>query len=523
MVMKGAGSCWVRLEFRFLSLIEEPSNSDVKGVVVSNPDDSGTARNLIGGELRDASTGRTLENRNPATGKLINLVAASDAVDVDMAVSAAREAFPAWSALPAVARGNLLFRICQVMEDRADELARIVAEETGKAFADARGEVGGAIQCGRFFAGEGTRLFGRTMPSGTPDKYNMTVRRPVGVAGLIIAANTPIANVAWKLFPALVCGNAVVLKAPETAPNTALAVARIAVECGLPAGVFNLVQGTGIDAGQPLVEHPGTRVISFTGSSRAGKIIAEACAKQLKKVSLELGGKNPLIVCADADLDRAARWVCLSAFSNAGQRCSAASRVLVQESIYDDFKKLLLDKAAEVRTGIEPGDMCGPVITETALQNMLRSVDAAVGAGATLLMGGGRVTEPGKAAGYYMQPTLIENVATDDPITETELFGPIGVLYKFRDYAEALKMANDGPYGLTASIHTKDVDRAIHFAHNISAGVAVVNAGTYGSEPHMPFGGLRMSGNGSREPGTEALDIYSDLKDIYIVTETAGL
>jgi aldehyde dehydrogenase (NAD+) len=481
------------------------------------------AANLVANEERPARSGATLDNFNPHTGGVINQVAASNAEDVADAVTAAQAAFPAWSALPAVARGNLLFKICQMMEDRADELAKIVAEETGKAFGDARGEVGGAIQCGRFFAGEGTRLFGRTMPSGTPDKYNMTVRRPVGVAGLIIAANTPIANVAWKLFPALICGNAVVLKAAETAPNTALAVARIAVECGLPAGVFNLVQGTGLDAGQPLVEHPATRVISFTGSSRAGKMIAEACAKQLKKVSLELGGKNPLVVCEDADLDRAARWVCLSAFSNAGQRCAAASRILVQESVYDEFKTLLLKKAAEVRTGIEQGDMCGPVITEVALQNMLRSVEAAVSAGAKVLIGGGRVMEPDKAQGYYMQPTLIEDVAVDDPITETELFGPIGVLYRFKDYAEALRMANDSPYGLTASIHTRDVDRAMHFAHNVSTGVAVVNAGTYGSEPHMPFGGVRMSGNGSREPGTEALDIYSDLKDIYIVTETGGL
>lgn len=481
------------------------------------------AANIIANQERPACSGRTLENRNPATGSVINLVAASDASDVDAAVAAAKAAFPTWSALPAVARGNQLFKICQAMEDRADELALIVAEETGKALGDARGEVGGAIQCGRFFAGEGTRLFGRTMPSGTPHKYNMTVRRPIGVAGLVIAANTPIANVAWKLFPALICGNTVVLKAAETAPNTALAVARIAISCGLAEGVFNLVQGTGTEAGMPLVEHPDVRVVSFTGSTRAGRMIAEACAKQLKKVSLELGGKNPLVVCEDADLDRAARWVCLSAFSNAGQRCAAASRILVQASIYEQFRKKLLAKVAEVKVGVEAGDVCGPVISEGALERMVEAVEAAVAAGARGLTGGKRVTEAGKASGYYMQPTLIEGVAAGDPITETELFGPIGVLYPFTTYAEALAMANDSPYGLTACIHTRDVDRAMHFAHNVSSGVAVINAGTYGSEPHMPFGGLRMSGNGSREPGTEALDIYSDLKDIYVVTETDRL
>jgi alpha-ketoglutaric semialdehyde dehydrogenase len=480
-------------------------------------------RNVIGNAEVAAARGKTLENRNPATGQVINTVASSDASDVGAAVAAAREAFASWSGLSPVARGNGLFALCQAMEDSTEELARIVAEETGKAFKDARGEVGGAIQCGRFFAGEGTRLFGRTMPSGQAGKYNMTVRRPIGVAGLIIAANTPIANVAWKLFPALICGNTVVLKAAETAPGTALAVARLAIRVGLPAGVFNLINGLGTDAGQPLVVHPDVEVVSFTGSTRAGKWIAAACAKTLKKVSLELGGKNPLLVCADADLDRAAHWVCLSAFSNAGQRCAAGSRILVQDAVYDAFIAKLIAKAGTVTMGVGDGDMCGPVITEAAVANMAKAVEAAVGRGARVLVGGGRATDGTLANGYYMQPTLIDNVAPDDEITETELFGPVAAIYRFSDYAEGLRMASDSPYGLTACIHTTNVDRAMHFAHNVSSGVAVVNAGTYGSEPHMPFGGLRASGNGSREPGTEALDIYSSLKDIYIVTETDRL
>jgi alpha-ketoglutaric semialdehyde dehydrogenase len=484
--------------------------------------ESDLVRNLIGGNEVAASEGRALDNHNPATGAVINRVTSSDAGDVDAAVAAARGAFAAWSGLSPVARGNLLFALCQGMEDNADDLARIVAEETGKAFKDARGEVGGAIQCGRFFAGEGTRLFGRTMPSGQVGKYNMTVRRPIGVAGLIIAANTPIANVAWKLFPALICGNTVVLKAAETAPGTALAVARLAVKIGLPAGVFNVINGLGTDAGQPLVVHPDVEVVSFTGSTRAGKWIAEACAKTLKKVSLELGGKNPLLVCADADLDRAAHWVCLSAFSNAGQRCAAGSRILVQDAIYDAFVERLVAKAKSVTMGVGDGDTCGPVITATAVTNMAKAVEAAVGRGARVLIGGKRA-DGALANGYYMQPTLIDDVASDDEITETELFGPVAAIYRFSDYADGLRMANDSPYGLTACIHTSNVDRAMHFAHNVSAGVAVVNAGTYGSEPHMPFGGLRASGNGSREPGTEALDIYSNLKDIYIVTDTDRL
>ena len=479
--------------------------------------------NIVGSEERLAARSETLDNLNPATGGLVNRLTASSAEDVDAAVAAAKAAFPAWAGQSPVARGNHLFALCQAMEDNADRLAEIVAEETGKAFKDARGEVGGAIQCGRFFAGEGTRLFGRTMPSGQVGKYNMTVRQPIGVAGLIIAANTPIANVAWKIFPAMICGNGVVLKAAETAPNTAYAVGKLAIEAGLPAGVLNVLQGDGKNAGMPLVEHEDTLVISFTGSSAAGQWIAEACAKRMKKVSLELGGKNPLVVCDDADIERAVRWVCLSVYSNAGQRCASASRILIQDGVYDRFRDVLIEATKAVKIGIEDGAMCGPVITERALSLMTAAVDEAVANGAKLLAGGTRADEPGLADGFYMRPTILEKVPYDAPISETELFGPIGVLYRFKTYDEALAVANDSPYGLTACIHTKDVDRAMHFAHHVSAGVAVINAGTYGSEPHMPFGGLRKSGNGTREPGTEALDIYSNLKDIYIVTETDGL
>lgn len=475
--------------------------------------------NLIDCEERLGAAGRVLENLNPATGQRVNSVTASEREDVEAAVTAAQAAFPLWSQMPAVARGNHLFALAQAMEDNADALAAIAAEETGKRFPDARGEVGGAVQCARFFAGEGTRLFGRTMPSGTSGKYNMTVRQPIGVAGLIIASNTPIANVAWKLFPALVCGNTVVMKAAETAPGTALAVGRLAVKVGFPKGVFNIVQGNGTDAGAPLVEHPGVPIISFTGSSKVGQWIAEAAARQLKKVSLELGGKNPFIVCSDADLDRAARWAALSIFSNAGQRCAAASRLLIEANVYDAFKERLLAQTRSIRLGTEDDCNCGPVMTEAALERMVDAVTHAVSNGATLLAGGQRAAGSGLEGGFYMEPTLLEGIGHDAPISRTELFGPVGVLYSVADYAEALRVANDSSYGLTAAIHTSDVDRAMHFAHHVDAGVAVVNAGTYGSEPHMPFGGLKRSGNGTREPGTEALDIYSNLKDIYIVTE----
>ena len=436
--------------------------------------------------------------------------------DVDAAVAAAVAAQGAWAATPAVQRGVVLHRICNALEARQQELAEIVARETGKAPKEAFGEAGGAIALGRFFAGEGQRLYGRTTTSGTPDKYSMTVRQPCGVAGLIIAANTPIANVAWKVFPALICGNAAVLKGAEDTPGTSWLFAKIAHEAGLPPGVLNVIQGFGLECGAKLVEHPNVDVVSFTGSTKVGKWIGEVCGKSLKKVSLELGGKNPLVVCDDADLDEAVKWVCLSAFSNAGQRCAAGSRIIVFDTVYDAFRDKLVAAAKTLKVGPNDGDDFGPVINERQITTMLAAIDKARGDGARVLTGGERLTDPGHAKGFYLAPTVIENAAPAADISQHELFGPIACLYRVGGYEQAIALANDSPYGLTACIHTRSVDRGIDFAHKIRSGVAVINAGTFGSEPHMPFGGLRQSGNGSREPGTEALDVYSELKDIYI-------
>lgn len=475
-----------------------------------------TVLNWIGGKEVPASDGTFFTKCSPHDSAELYSVARSKKEDVDAAVSAAREAQAAWAATPAVQRGHMLHQICNALENRSDEIAAIVASETGKAPAEAKGEVGGAIALGRFFAGEGQRLYGRTTTSGAADKYAMTVRQPCGVAGLIIAANTPIANTAWKVFPALICGNGVVLKAAEDTPATSWIFAKIAHETGIPAGVFNVIQGYGQECGAPLVEHPRTDVISFTGSSRTGQWIGEVCGRMLKKVSLELGGKNPLVVCDDADLDNAVKWVCLSAFSNAGQRCAANSRVIVFESVYDEFRKKLLAAASSLKIGPNDGDDFGPVINERQLTNMLAAIEKAKGEGAVVLAGGERLSDSAHAKGWYIGPTVIENAPTDAEISCEELFGPIVSLYKVGSFAEALAMANDSPYGLTACIHTNSFDRAIEFTNKVRTGVAVVNAGTYGSEPHMPFGGLGKSGNGSREPGTEALDVYSELKDVYM-------
>jgi aldehyde dehydrogenase (NAD+) len=475
--------------------------------------------NWLNGAEVPAQGGETFPNINPHDGEVLCQVTRSQRVDVEAAVAAAKAAQPAWAATPAVKRGMLLLELVRLMMAHQQDIAEVVAAESGKTYAAALGETQGAIQCGLFYASEGQRLYGRTTTSGADNKYAMTVRVPMGVAGLIIASNTPIANVAWKVFPALICGNSAVLKAAEDTPGTAWLFGQLAKTAGIPEGVLNIVQGYGVQAGQPLVENPDVDVISFTGSTGVGRLLNEIAAKRLAKISLELGGKNPFVVCDDADLDNAAKWAVLSAFSNAGQRCASGSRLIIVDAVYEAFRELLLEKTRALKLGVEPDSDLGPVINERQLNRMLQSVQAAQTEGAQVLIGGTRASDPALENGFYMSPTLIERV---DPLAEiscTELFGPIALLYRVPDYSAALQLANNSPYGLTASIHTRNIHRAMDFTTRSQSGVVVVNAGTYGSEPHMPFGGKKHSGNGTREPGTEALDIYSDLKDIYMVID----
>ena len=472
--------------------------------------------NWIDGQQRLALSGELFDKLNPANGKLLCGVARSRAEDIQQAVAVARKAQAAWACLPPVKRGEMLHDVAMGLQSHREEVAQIVALETGKSYKSALAETDGAVALGLFMAGEGQRLYGWTTTSGTPNRYAMTVRQPIGVAGLIIPANTPIANVAWKVFPALICGNAAVLKAAEDAPITAWLFGAIAHQAGLPAGVLNIVQGYGDEAGAPLVAHQDVDVISFTGSTTVGREIAVVAGKRLAKVSLELGGKNPLVVCDDADLENAAKWVLLSAFSNSGQRCASASRIIIFDAIYTEFRDMLVERTRKLKIGPGDEDDLGPVINEEQLNVMLRFVERAGQKGARILTGGHRLTDPEHRDGFYMAPTLIEPIDPHDEISTTELFGPIACLYRVKDFTEALTLANDSCYGLTACIHTRSFHRAIEFTQKVQAGVAVVNAGTYGSEPHMPFGGVKQSGNGSREPGTEALDIYSELKDVYL-------
>jgi acyl-CoA reductase-like NAD-dependent aldehyde dehydrogenase len=485
------------------------------GVLTASETATRLVGNVIGGEERGAAGDATFEKRSPATGKVISSVARSSPTDVEAAVAAARAAQPAWARRTLPDRGAVLRRIAQLLERDADAVAAVVAAETGKAPGEARGEVGGAIELGYFIAGEGRRYYGRTTTSAVPNRQASTIRQPLGVAGLIIAGNTPIANVAWKVFPALLCGNGAVLKASEDTPETALAFSRLAREAGVPAGVLNVIQGYGEEAGQPLVEHPDVDVISFTGSSAVGRMIARIAGERMAKVSLELGGKNPMIVCDDADLEGAAKAAALSAYSNAGQRCAAGSRLIVFDSVYDRFRELMLERTAAQRVGPTDDDDFGPVINERQLENMLGAVEQAKADGAEVIAGGERLTGEGYDGGYYMAPTLIEGAPIESDIACKELFGPIATLHRVSNFAEAIEAANATDYGLTAAIWTDSVHRAQEFVIRVRSGVASVNGPTYGSEPHMPFGGEGQSGNGTREPGTEALDVYSDLKTVY--------
>ncbi len=464
-----------------------------------------------------AESGEWFEKLRPADGQPLCQVARSGAADVAGAIVAAAAAQPAWAAKTAVERGDLIRAIALGMLERKEEIAEIVAQETGKSRSEARGETQAAIEMGFFVAGEGRRNYGKTTTATMPHRTVMTQRMPLGIAALIIASNTPIANVAWKAFPSMFCGNGSIMKPSEDTPVTAWIFAEICQQAGLPAGVFNVIQGLGSEAGSPLVASPQVDLVSFTGSCGTGASIQKVAGERLAKVCMELGGKNALVVCDDADLANAERWALASAFSNAGQRCAAASRVIVFDGVYESFRERLVSATRALKIG--PGDdaFLGPVINERQLAAMVAAVDRAAAAGATIAVGGERLRGPEHAGGYYMAPTILENVHPDAEIAQQELFGPITILFRVRDFDEAVTVANNSSYGLTASIHTHNLHRAMEFANRVETGVVVVNGGTHGSEPHMGFGGVKNSGTGWREAGLEALDVYSDWKYINLI------
>jgi aldehyde dehydrogenase (NAD+) len=417
--------------------------------------------------------------------------------------------------MPVPKRGAILGRAAQLLREREQEFGEIVQAETGKPWKNAVAEVGSSADLAIFMEGEGSRLYGKTMPSPIPHRTVQTLRSPIGICAGIMPFNSPLAGIAWKAFPALLCGNAIVAKSHELTPYTAVAFGRLLKDAGLPVGVYSAVQGFGPDAGAPLVLDHRVGVVSFTGSSATGKLIQKMVSARevLAKVCLELGGKNPFVVCDDADLELAVELAVASAFIDAGQRCASGSRIIVFDRVYDAFRQAFLARVAKVKVGSGPDDECGPVISQANLDRLLAEVKGAVDRGASLIAGGAAA---GSGGGYYMQPTVLENVPHTDAVSQNELFGPVTCLYRVSGFDEAIRLANGTHYGLTGAIHTASLHRAQEFIARYQGGLVSINGATFGAGPHMPFGGVKNSGNGFREPGTEALDVYTELKTVVI-------
>ena len=463
-----------------------------------------------------SSSGQTFEKRSPIDDRVVARVARGSGADVARAVDAAATAADGWARTPAPRRGEILGRASALLRAREHELAEIVQTETGKPWKNAAAEVGSSADLGVFMESEGSRFYGRTMTSPIPNRSVRTERAPIGVCAAIMPFNSPLAGVAWKAFPALVCGNTVVAKSHELTPHTAVAFGQILRDAGLPLGVYSVVQGLGPEVGTALVDDPRVGLVSFTGSVPTGKAIQQRVSARpvLAKVCLELGGKNPLVVCDDADLKVAAEHAVASAFIDAGQRCAAGSRIIVFDRVYDAFRDAMLARTAAVKVGSSPQDDCGPVISRQSLDRLLRAVEGAVGRGARVLAGGCAVRS--LAPGYYMAPTVLENVPHDDEVSQQELFGPVTCLYRAADFDAAIRLANATAFGLTGAIHTFNSNRIEQFIARYRAGLVSINGPTYGSGPHMPFGGVKNSGNGFREPGTEALDVYCEWKTVVV-------
>ncbi len=456
----------------------------------------------------------TFESLNPSTGEVIERFPRSGAEDVDRAVRTARAAWEEWRLVPAPERGNILFRFAQLLEREKPSLSDLMTREMGKVKAEAGGDIQEAIDMSYYMGGEGRRLFGQTTPSELRDKFMMSVRMPVGVVGAITPWNFPIAIPAWKLCPALVCGNTVVLKPAEDTPLLAQRFVDLLHEAGLPEGVVQVVHGYGEEAGDALVRHPDVSVITFTGSRETGVLVTKAAADELKHVHLELGGKNAIIVMDDADVDLAVDGIVWSAFGTAGQRCTAASRVIVQRGVYDELQTKLVARAEQMRVGApwEDDTDIGPVINEAAVEKIHSYTGIGRDEGAKLLTGGERV----EGHGFYYRPTVFADVDPQMRIAQEEIFGPTTALIPVDSFEEAVRAANSVKYGLSSSIFTRDVNKAFKAMRDLQTGITYINAGTTGAEVHLPFGGMKQTGNGHREAGQAALDVFTEWKSVYV-------
>jgi alpha-ketoglutaric semialdehyde dehydrogenase len=478
-----------------------------------------TFKNLIGGDWFAPGTGRYFENRNPAdTSDLIGRFPDSGAADIDRAVRAAGKAFEEWRRVPAPARGDLLQRLGDLLVAGKEPLADGMTREMGKVLAETRGDVQEGIDTAYYAASECRRLFGHTVPSELRDKWAMSWRRPIGVCGLITPFNFPLAIPTWKMFPALACGNTVVLKPSEDVPHTSHRLVELALEAGFPAGVINLVHGRGEVVGKALVEHPDVRVLSFTGSTTTGSAIGEVAGRMHKRLSLEMGGKNALIVLEDADLDLALDGVLWGAFGTTGQRCTATSRLLLHRKIHDRFLARLAERAARLRLGDgrRPGVEVGPLIHQASREKVEGYVEIGRKAGASLVTGGRCPRGTALGRGWFFEPTIFAGVKPGDRLEQEEIFGPVLSVVRIDSLEDAIRVNNGVRYGLSSALYTRDVRAAFRALDALDTGITYINAPTIGAEAHLPFGGVNQTGNGHREGGWEVYEFYSETKVGYV-------
>lgn len=472
--------------------------------------------NFINGEWVEVNESTAVIN--PATGERVVEVPLSTKESVDDAVKAAQKAQKEWALVPAPQRAEVLFRIGGIMKERKEKLAELLTMENGKVLEEARGEVQEGIDMAFYMAGEGRRMFGQTTPAELKDKFAMSVRAPIGVVGIITPWNFPIAIATWKSFPAMVAGNAVVWKPATETPIMAYEMAKIFEEAGLPKGVINVVFGAGSTIGDAMVHHDDIRVISFTGSNDTGRNIAGECGKQLKKVSLEMGGKNAVIVMDDADLNLAVEGILWSAFGTSGQRCTACSRVIVHEDVKAELEKRLLAemKKLTIGNGLDEAIKVGPIINDAGMDKIKKYIEVGKSEGAKLLAGGYELDEGEHEKGNYFAPTLFTNATANMRISQEEIFGPVVSLIPVKSFAEAIDVNNGVTFGLSSSIFTNDVNRVFQAQRDLDTGIVYVNAGTSGAEIHLPFGGTKGTGNGHRDSGVQALDVFTEWKAVYV-------
>ena len=472
-----------------------------------------TFKNFIGGDWVPPIGGEYFENRNPADiTDTIGRFPLSGAADVEKAVASAQRGFEVWRATPAPARGDVLRRVGDLLTKRKEEIADLMTREMGKPLAETRGDVQEGIDTAYYAASEGRRLFGHTVPSELRNKWAMSFRRPIGVAGIVTPFNFPLAIPTWKMFPALLCGNACIFKPAEDVPHTGHVFVEVLIEAGLPPEVIQLVHGQGESAGAAIVNHPSIPLISFTGSTETGRIVGETCGRMHKRLSLEMGGKNAMIVFNDADVDLALEGVLWGAFGTTGQRCTATSRLLLQDGIHDQVLGRLIDRARELKLGDgrRSGTDVGPLINQNSVEKVERYIDIGQEEGADLMCGGSRPSGKGLDNGYFFEPTIFARVRAGMRLEQEEIFGPVLSVVRFRTADEAFAINNDVKYGLSSSVYTRDVNVAMRAMNELDNGITYINAPTIGAEAHLPFGGVKQTGNGHREGGWEVYEFYSE-------------